>query len=308
MKTDNIRIKRKNSDFLLHGALYLLLLLVGIFLIGLPFLSFAPNGSGARMFLIVLGVLCVGAGGTLYGMLLYRGLCPLDALIITNRGLTDHLVGGREGVYIEWTNVSSMKIYGPSKSPMLGLSLTDNESYLSHLGGRDIRVAQANLDVGMPIVSIAQRDVFLPIGELKNLFSRMIKGAISWENYNTQGKKPAQPTERDRPEEPQPRSAQPSEPPRPTDGFRSLHAQDGPSQPSEPSRPTDGFRPLRAQDGPETPPQAPRQTPGEETLLFETLSDDEPLVPPETPARPQTEQPQTNDSQEEIVLLDIDND
>lgn len=288
MKTDNIRIKRKNSDFLLYGFLYLLLMIVGIFLTGLPFLSFAPNGSGARIFLIVLGVLCIGAGGTLYGMLLYRGLCPLDALIITNKGLTDHLVGGRDGVYIEWTNVSSMKIYGLSKSPMLGLSLEDNESYLSHLNGRDERLARANLDVGMPIVSIAQRDVFLPIGELKNLFSRMIKGAISWENYSTQGKKPAKPTD--------PQSFPPEAP-------QQVHTRPVEPQP-EPQQPTGGFRPVR----PQTEAEPPAQPPKAETFLFETLSDDEPLVPSEPPVQTQENPTQTNNSQEEIVLLDIDND
>ena len=306
MKTDNIRIKRKNSDFLLYGFLYLLLMIVGIFLTGLPFLSFAPNGSGARIFLIVLGVLCIGAGGTLYGMLLYRGLCPLDALIITNKGLTDHLVGGRDGVYIEWTNVSSMKIYGLSKSPMLGLSLENNESYLSNLSGRDERLARANLDVGMPVVSIAQRDVFLPIGELKNLFSRMIKGAISWENYSTQGKKPAKPTD--------PQSS-PSEVPwqtrtNPVEPQQEFPKQEFPqpefSQP-KPQQPTGGFRPLQPLQK-EPSQESPAQPPKEETLLFETLSDDEPLVPSEPAAQPQEQPVQTNNSQEEIVLLDIDND
>ena len=189
MKTDNIRIKRKNSDFLLCGALYLLLILVGIFLIGLQFLSFAPSGGGSKIFLVVLGILCIGAGGTLYGLLLYRGLRPQDALVITNKGMTNYLVGNKQGVYIEWVNVSSMKVFGLSKAPMLGLSLEDNDSYLSLLSGNHAREAQTSLEVGLPIISIAQKDIFLPIGELKNLFSRMIKGAISWESYNAQSKK-----------------------------------------------------------------------------------------------------------------------
>ena len=188
MKTDNIRIKRKKSDFLLCGALYLLMILVGIFLIGLPFLSFAPSGGGAKIFLVILGILCIGAGGTLYGLLLYRGLRPQDALVITNKGMTNHLVGGKDGVYIEWINVSSMKVFGLSKAPMLGLSLENNDSYLSLLSGQHARDALANLEVGLPIIAIAQKDIFLPIGELKNLFSRMIKGAISWETYNTNKK------------------------------------------------------------------------------------------------------------------------
>ena len=136
------------------------------------------------------GILCVGAGGALYGLLLYRGLCPQDALIITNKGLTNYLLGGKEGVYIEWTNVSSMKVFGLSKAPMLGLSLEDNDSYLSMLSGRNEREAQANLEVGLPIIAIAQKDIFLPIGELKNLFSRMIKGADAGAYAGRHGKLP----------------------------------------------------------------------------------------------------------------------
>lgn len=248
MKTDNIRIKRRNSDFLLCGALYLLLILVGIFLIGLPFLSFAPSGGGAGIFLVVLGILCIGAGGTLYGLLLYRGLRPQDALVITNKGFTNHLVGGKEGVYVEWINVSSMKIFGLSKAPMLGLSLENNESYLSLLNGQYAREAQANLEVGLPVIAIAQKDIFLPIGELKNLFSRMIKGAISWETYNSSKK-----------------TGTPSEP---------AH---------EPTPKTTPETPFSLPEDPTPPAPKPKPSNG-----------------PSNPAR--------TDTQEDIILLDIDSD
>ena len=237
MKTDNIRIKRKNSDFLLCGALYLLLILVGIFLIGLPFLSFAPSGGGAKIFLVILGILCTGAGGTLYGLLLYRGLRPQDALVITNKGMTNHLVGGKDGVYIEWVNVSSMKVFGLSKAPMLGLSLENNDSYLSLLSGQHAREAYANLEVGLPIIAIAQKDIFLPIGELKNLFSRMIKGAISWETYNT-SKKTGTPSETP--------TAQPATPVTPVPPVDPVT----PAPPADPVPPAPDPKPSNAASGP----------------------------------------------------------
>lgn len=189
MKTDNIRIKRKNSDFLLLGGLYLLIVLFGIFLIGLPFLSFAPSSSTTRVVLLLLGIVCLIGGGVMYGMLLYRGIRPQDALIITNKGFTNKLVGGKEGVYIAWTDVSSIRIFGLSKAPVLGLVLENNEAYLSALDGKNQRESRANIEIGLPALTIAQKEVNVPIQELKNLFSRMIKGAISWENYTTQHKK-----------------------------------------------------------------------------------------------------------------------
>lgn len=280
MKTDNIRIKRKNSDFLLYGILYLLLIMMGIFLIGLPFLSFAPSG-GSRVFLVILGILCVGAGGTMYGMLLYRGLCPQDALIITNKGMTNHLVGGKEGVYIEWVNVASMKIFGLSKAPMLGLTLEDTEGYLSALSGRYEKEARDNLEVGLPIIAIAQRDIFLPIGELKNLFSRMIKGAISWESYSAQGKKTESSAEASD-EQPQNNLFTPAQ-----------------EQPKE--------APSQAKTAPAEPaPAQESKRAVQETLLLETLLDSE-----DTAATEPSESRNTSasaENQEEIVLLDIDND
>ncbi len=189
MKTDNIRIKRKISDFLLLGFVYLLMILFGIFLIGLPFLSFAPSGALARIVLVLLGIACLIAGGILYGLLLYRGIRPQDALIITNKGFTNKLVGGKEGVYVAWTDVASMRIFGMSKAPILGLVLENNDDYLSALDSRSQREARANAEDGLPVLTIAQNEVNVPIQELKNLFSRMIKGAISWENYTTQRKK-----------------------------------------------------------------------------------------------------------------------
>ena len=125
----------------------------------------------------------------MYGLLLYRGICPKDALIITNKGFTNRLLGGKEGIYVEWVNVASMKVFGLTKAPMLGLTLADNEAYISSLSGKDAKDARENLELGLPVIAISQLDIFLKIPELKSLFSRMIKGAISWEQYASHNKK-----------------------------------------------------------------------------------------------------------------------
>ncbi len=187
VKNDNIRIKKREAYFFLFGFGSLLAVLLGIFLIALPFLM-SLEGS-ALLLLPIIGSLVLVVGGAFYALVVYRGLKPKDALIITNKGFTNCLLGGKDGVYVEWTGVTSMKVFGLTKSPMLGLSLADNDAYLASLSGGALKDARANVDLGLPIISIAQRDVFLQIGELKNLFSRMIKGALSWEHYSAQGKK-----------------------------------------------------------------------------------------------------------------------
>lgn len=189
MKNDNIRIKQKKADFLLYGFAYLFLILAGIFLISLPFLSIAPASDILSIVFMSIGILFTVGGGVMYGILLYRGICPKDALIITNKGFTNRMLGGKEGVYVEWVNVASMKVFGLTKAPMLGLTLTDNEAYIASLGGKAARDARTNIELGLPVIAISQRDVFLKIPELKSLFSRMIKGAISWEQYASHNKK-----------------------------------------------------------------------------------------------------------------------
>lgn len=189
VKNDNIRIKRKKADFLLYGFSYLFLILAGIFLISLPFLPIAPPSQAVGYAIMGVGILFAGSGLILYCMLLYRGICPTDALVITNKGFTSYLVGGKNGVYVEWVNIASMKVFGLTKAPMLGLTLSDTDSYVEELEGRYARMAKNNLELGIPVIAISQKEVAIQIAELKTLFSRMIKGAISWEQYAAHSKK-----------------------------------------------------------------------------------------------------------------------
>ena len=189
VKNDNIRIKRRNPDFLLYGFSYLFLILAGIFLISLPFLPIAPPSEAIGDVIMGVGILFAGSGAVLYGILLYGGIRPSDALVITNKGFTNYMVGGKNGVYVEWVNIASMKVFGLTKAPMLGLTLSDSDSYVAELDGKHARIARNNLELGIPVIAISQREVAVQISDLKTLFSRMIKGAISWEQYAAHNKK-----------------------------------------------------------------------------------------------------------------------
>lgn len=185
MRTDNICIKQRNRSFLLYGFCALVGLLAGIFLVCMRFLDFGLDKTGLTL-TTVAGTVLILVCLILYGLIIYRAVKQKDALILTNRGFTNMLVGGKEGVYVEWTAVKSLRIYGLKKSPMLGITLNDNTPYFALLSGKDLMDAQANAELDLPVISIQQRDVLSSIEELKNLFSRMVKGAISWENYTAQ--------------------------------------------------------------------------------------------------------------------------
>ena len=189
VKNDNIRIKRRKPDFMLYGFSYLFLILAGIFLVALPFLPIAPPSELIGYVFMGIGALFSVSGLILYIALLYRGIRPKDALVITNKGFTNYWVGGKEGVYVEWVNIASMKVFGLTKAPMLGLTLSDTDTYLDKLDGRHAKIAKNNLELGIPVIAISQREVAVKIEELKPLFSRMIKGAISWEQYAAHNKK-----------------------------------------------------------------------------------------------------------------------
>ena len=193
MRNDNITIQQRNSSFLKFGLIFLALLVAGLFLIALRFLSFGPKEDPLRLILTVAGGVLAGAGLIGYVLFLIRGVRKKDALIITNKGFTNLLVGGKEGVYVDWISVKSLKVFGLRKSPMLGITLADDDSYMECLSGRDLREAQYNRSIGLPTITISQKDVRTDIEELKNLFSRMIKGAISWDNYSRQEQRKEQP-------------------------------------------------------------------------------------------------------------------
>ena len=186
MKNDNIRIKRK-SPFVLYGALTLIVLIAGVLLIAIPFLTGSVT-NGLPFY--VLGAIVAAAGLAGYVMILSREIRKPDALVLTNKGFTNYLIGGKNGVYVDWREVSSIKIFGLSKSPSLGLTLENNDTYLQLLSGKELERASENIAMELPVIAIPQRCVKLPIAELKALFSKMVKGAISWENYSTVGKKP----------------------------------------------------------------------------------------------------------------------
>lgn len=185
MKNDNIRIKRK-SPYVLYGTLSLIVLIAGVLLIALPFLNHITE-SGMPFYIGGTIISLIGLGGYLF--VLIGEIRKPDALVLTNKGFTNYLIGGKDGVYVEWTDIASIKIFGLSKSPSLGLTLEDNDSYLQLLNGRELERASENIAMSLPVIAIPQRCVKLPIAELKALFSKMVKGAISWENYSTQGKK-----------------------------------------------------------------------------------------------------------------------
>ena len=173
--------------------IFLLLLVAGLLLIGLRFLSFRPDSASLRLILTIAGGVLAAAGLTGYIVSVVNGIRPKDAIILTNKGFTNLLIGGKEGVYVEWTQVRSLRIFGLRKSPMLGLSLVDEDAYLQQLFGKDLKEAEYNRSIGLPVIAIAQKDVKSTADELKNLFSKMIKGAISWENYMRQERKSSAP-------------------------------------------------------------------------------------------------------------------
>ena len=171
------------------GLIFLGCLIVGLFVAALRFFPFGPDTEPLRLVLTIAGASVAAVGLIGYIISLVRGIKPKDALIITNKGFTNLLIGGKDGVYVDWIQVRSLRIFGLRKSPTLGITLADENGYLSMLDGKDLREAEYSRSVGLPVISIAQKDVKTDIEELKNMFSRMVKGAISWENYMRQEKR-----------------------------------------------------------------------------------------------------------------------
>lgn len=292
MRNDNITIQQRNGSFLKFGLIFLALLLVGMFLISLRFLSFGPKEDPLRLILTVAGGVLAAAGLIGYVLFLIRGAKKKDALIITNKGFTNLLAGGKEGVYVEWITVKSLKVFGLRKSPMLGITLVNDDDYMQCLSGKDLREAQYNRSIGLPVITIAQKDVRTDIEELKNLFSRMIKGAISWENYSRQEQKkePPRPNEfktfAERRQEAEARAAASARRKAPDENQIALF-------PTSELLPEDAEHPDHTEQPAKDVPQ------DEESLLLYGDNDDESV--PEHGSEPLIPEPESNPTPEEPV-------
>ncbi len=179
MNENHIEIKEQRKNWLLKGFIILVLMLISLFIALLPLL-FEFNKSANAAFLAIGGVLFT-ALTALFVLNLYKVCKPRISLILNAHGFIDTKNVGN-GIEIEWTNVSSVKVLGKSDMPFLGICLENSDITMAKMKKNLAAEMRENIAENLPAILIAQNDVAISINELKDMFSKFAREARTLEN------------------------------------------------------------------------------------------------------------------------------
>ena len=200
VRNDKIEIKKRTPNFVARGLLRLAAALVSLFCACLPFIT--EFGARYGVYFYVVGFAAFLYFAALYALLLYRGIRPQNALVVTNRGFVEYISNPSAGISVDWTNVQSVKVFGPKKAPLLGIALEDNDIIIERQKKALADELRTNLETGLPALVLPQAQIAQPVVELKKKFDIFIRSARSIDELSkTSEHFPARPVKR--PEEPE---------------------------------------------------------------------------------------------------------
>lgn len=188
MKENSIFIKEKRKDLFTRGFIILALMIVSLLCAFAPLLMTGIK-DGRTAFYLIGGLLFV-VFLSLFIYLIYKEFHPDTLLILGSRGFVDKKNVG-DGIEIEWTNVASVKLLGNSNIPYLGITLENSDIVMAKMKKREAEEMRDNIDESLPHILIAQNEVFTPINELKDTFTRFVREARILNN-DTSTQKPKQ--------------------------------------------------------------------------------------------------------------------
>ena len=179
MNENHIEIKEQRKNWLLKGFIILVLMLISLFISLVPLL-FEFNKSVNGVFSAIGGIL-FAVLTALFVINLYKVCKPKTTLILNAHGFIDTKNVGN-GIEIEWTNVSSVKVLGKSDMPFLGICLENIDITMAKMKKNLAIEMQENIEENLPAILIAQNDVAISINELKDMFSKFAREARTLEN------------------------------------------------------------------------------------------------------------------------------
>lgn len=166
------RVKKSLGAFLLKGIFSLVMFLLSLCCCLLPKI-FGVNAD-YTLYILIVGILGCVYFSFFFMMVVISGIKPADALVLTESGIYDFVTYPGKGLFIDWENVSSVKIIGSEKCPILGIELYDTEIFLGTVKksiGNEIR---ANIEAGLPAIVIKQSDLATRLSQITPAFNDFI--------------------------------------------------------------------------------------------------------------------------------------
>lgn len=150
-------IKKSSGAFITKGLFYLLMIVLSLLCCLFPKLYYLE--SEYTDYIVAVGYTSCFYFSFIFIYTIYRGIKPANALVLTENGLYDFINYPGKGIFVNWENVTSVKIFGSQKSPILGIELYDTDILIETLKksiGEDMR---SNIEAGLPAITIKQSSV-----------------------------------------------------------------------------------------------------------------------------------------------------
>lgn len=112
--------------------------------------------------------LAVGGIGLLYfsymlASSIYRIFIPQNAMLIDENGFCDYTVCQRGTGFVPWSNVESIKVFGPEDELLLGVTLKSIDRLEEIPDKRVYKELSDNMKTGVPEIILKQSDVKMPL-------------------------------------------------------------------------------------------------------------------------------------------------
>lgn len=166
------RVKKGSGAFLVKGIFSLIMFLLSLCCSLFPKLRYIE--SSYTIYIVIIGLLGCAYFSFMFMMTVISGIKPSDALVLTENGIYDFITYPGKGLFIDWENISAVKIIGSEKSPILGIDLFDTEIFIGTLKksiGEEIRT---NIEAGLPAIVIKESEVASKLSHILPAFNDFI--------------------------------------------------------------------------------------------------------------------------------------
>jgi hypothetical protein len=172
MFSRELEIKKSSGAFIAKGMFYLLMLLLSVFCCLSSWIFYIDEKY--TTYITAVGFISTLYFTYLFTYTIYRGLRPKNALVLTEKGVYDFVNDPGKGIFVNWENISSVKIFGSEKAPLLGIELYDSDILLESLKKNIAEEIRSNIQAGLPAIVIRHSDLGPSLPQVLPAFNEFI--------------------------------------------------------------------------------------------------------------------------------------
>lgn len=172
MFSRELEIKKSSGAFIAKGLFYLFMLLLSVFCCLSKWVI--DIDEKYNTYITAIGFVSTLYFTSQFTYTIYRGIRPKNALILTEKGIYDFINDPSKGIFINWENISSVKLFGSDKAPLLGIELYDSDILIESLRKNIAEEIRSNIQTGLPAIVIRQSDIAPSLQQILPAFNEFI--------------------------------------------------------------------------------------------------------------------------------------